>query len=102
MSAISLANERYYNFYGFQGARLSVDQSVRGTQDEGRSWLLTILSFILFNAPGTHLERLERLWIDETIKGRLWKSFQSKLEKDWEGFVLYVRSIVSCITIKGC
>lgn len=85
------AYERFFNFYGFHGARLSVDQSVRKSEPKSRLWLFTILSFFLFNAPDTHLARLEKLWTDETIKGRLWTIFKSKLEDDWQSFVLYVR-----------
>ncbi|KAH8113921.1 hypothetical protein DFH11DRAFT_1544659 [Phellopilus nigrolimitatus] len=81
--------ERYFNFYGFDGARLSLHQSVRGNATKRRSWLIKMLSPVLFYAPETHLYGLERLWLDRVIKKRHWLSFQAKLERDWEGFVLY-------------
>ncbi|KAI5120087.1 hypothetical protein M0805_001243 [Coniferiporia weirii] len=83
------ANERFYNFSGFHGARLSLDQSVRGESETSHSWLIKSLSPVLFYSPETHLLGLQRLWVDGVIKARHWKKFQSRLERDWEGFVLY-------------
>ena len=86
------ANERHCNFYGFNGARLSATQSVRESQKKERSWLVRIMSPLLFYAPETHLKSkkaltrldlylikildLERLFVDGVIKDRRWKSFQ--------------------------
>ncbi|EJC99259.1 uncharacterized protein FOMMEDRAFT_148782 [Fomitiporia mediterranea MF3/22] len=90
-----IANERYYNFFGFHGARLSCDQSVRGNAMKSRSLLITLLSPALFYAPEVHLLGLEKVWMDGLVKVRHWKSFQSKLERDWEGFVLYATVLLN-------
>ncbi|EJC97874.1 uncharacterized protein FOMMEDRAFT_162213 [Fomitiporia mediterranea MF3/22] len=97
------SNERQLNFYGFDGARMSVLQSVRGNNPKKRSTLIKCLSPLLFYAPETHLSGLERLWVDGQI---LMTDFdvagpvhlsrfdtldylsQDKLERDWESFVL--------------
>lgn len=88
-----VANERHYNFHGFYGARLSVDQSVRNFEPKTRTRLFTIVAFFLFNAPHDYITKIEKLWIDETIKSRLWKVLKSKLEDGWQRFVLYVCAI---------
>ncbi|KAH8114381.1 hypothetical protein DFH11DRAFT_210933 [Phellopilus nigrolimitatus] len=92
---VIIANERFHNFYGFNGARLTVTQSVRGDNLRPRSWLIKLLSPALFYAPDTHLSRLEDLWVDGVIKQRRWKIFQEKLERDWEGFVLYATVLLN-------
>ncbi|EJC97875.1 uncharacterized protein FOMMEDRAFT_171285 [Fomitiporia mediterranea MF3/22] len=81
-------NERQLNFYGFNGARISVWQSVRGSNPKKRSILINSLSPLLFYAPDTHLSGLEKLWVDGVIRDRRWKKYQYKLERDWESFVL--------------
>ncbi|KAI5120496.1 hypothetical protein M0805_000081 [Coniferiporia weirii] len=81
-------NERFYNFHGYHGARLGVGQSVRGNVYKPRSWLIKVLSPVLFYAPETHLATLEHLYIDDTIKIVRWKPFQKKLQDDWTSFVL--------------
>ena len=50
---------------------------------------------MLFYAPEVHLVVLDRVWVDNVVKQRLWEDFQSKIERDWEGFILYVRRSVS-------
>ncbi|THH07421.1 hypothetical protein EW145_g3391 [Phellinidium pouzarii] len=82
------SNERFHNFFGYNGVRLSVDQSVRGTSRVSRSWLIGLLSPVLFYAPDTHLAMLEKLYIDGMIKALRWKTFRSKLQDDWSSFVL--------------
>ncbi|KAI5121416.1 hypothetical protein M0805_003188 [Coniferiporia weirii] len=82
------ANERFYNFYGHHGVRLGVGQSVRGGVTKQRSWLIKLLSPALFYAPETHLVMLEKLYVDEMIKALRWRPFQSKLQDDWDAFVL--------------
>jgi hypothetical protein len=46
---------------------------------------------MLFLAPKDHLREMERLWTDEIIVERVWKSVMSKLVQDWERVILWVR-----------
>ncbi|KAL5523131.1 hypothetical protein ACEPAF_1398 [Sanghuangporus sanghuang] len=91
-----LANERFFNFFGFNGARLSPYQSVRGQNGKKRrSPLIALLSPALFYAPEVHLVALEKVWVDNVIKVRHWKDFQGKIERDWEQFILYATVLVN-------
>lgn len=89
----SIANERRHNFYGFNGARLAPSQSVRDDKPsrEKISWLMRLLSPILFYAPDTQWKKLQGIWVDGKLKDRNWKIFSKKIETDWNEFVLYVR-----------
>ncbi|KAI5121417.1 hypothetical protein M0805_003189 [Coniferiporia weirii] len=89
------ANERFYNFHGHHGVRLGVGQSVRGSVPKKRSWLIKLLSPVLFYAPETHLVMLEKLYVDEMIKALRWRPFQSKLQDDWDAFVLISTVLLS-------
>ncbi|THH05891.1 hypothetical protein EW145_g4467 [Phellinidium pouzarii] len=62
-----------------------------GNPPDGPSREREIFQFLWFprSAPFIASERLKKLWIDNAIKTRHWKTFQLKLERDWEGFVLY-------------
>ena len=37
---------------------------------------------------------LKELWVDESIKARVWKAFQTTLENDWQNVALFVRILV--------
>ncbi|EJC98481.1 uncharacterized protein FOMMEDRAFT_31912 [Fomitiporia mediterranea MF3/22] len=84
----SIDNERYLNFHGFNGARLTTSQSVRGIIPKQRSTLIKCLSPLLFFSPEAHISDLELLHVDGFIRDRTWKKYRNKLERDWEAFVL--------------
>jgi hypothetical protein len=50
----SVAFSRFINFYGQRGARLTNDQTIYGAKPK-RTWLIKILSILLFQAPEMHL-----------------------------------------------
>ncbi|KAI5116482.1 hypothetical protein M0805_009051 [Coniferiporia weirii] len=50
---------------------------------------------MLFYAPETHLTMLEKLYVDEMIKALRWEPFQSKLQDDWDAFVLISTVLLS-------
>jgi len=84
-----LVYERFANFHGCQGARLSRRQKVRPPATERRTTLMKILSPILFYAPDLHLRNIEDIWIDHMVQQVYWKAFITNLIREWEGLVLY-------------
>jgi hypothetical protein len=56
-----------------------------------KSLFIRFVSAMLFLAPKDHLREMERLWTDEIIVERVWKSVMSKLVQDWERVILWVR-----------
>ncbi|KAI5120083.1 hypothetical protein M0805_001240 [Coniferiporia weirii] len=81
--------ERFINFHGQNGARLSISQSVHGTVTAQQSWLAFVASILLFRAPNWHLKRLEETWIDRLIKRTQWMRLLAVLQDEWEQCVLY-------------
>ncbi|KAG5220286.1 Vacuolar protein sorting-associated protein [Salix suchowensis] len=61
-----LVRQRFANFWGEYGARLHREQSVHHPDGRPRTWLITLLSPILFNAPDIHLRGLHLIFIDES------------------------------------
>lgn len=80
--------ERFMNFHGQHGARLSRLQSIRPYAKK-RTLIMIILSPALFFAPDIHLKGIEDVWIDRMVLQEPWKDFIDNLVRGWEGFVLY-------------
>lgn len=84
--------DRFRNFYGQYGARISRKQSVHRHPDIKfpHSYLIKFISPILFCAPDVHLRAMEGLWVDRlTVKWR-WGAFFAKLNDEWTGHIVYV------------
>ena len=88
--------ERFWNFYGQIGARLTRDQSVRGSVPKDTPWLVKIVGPALFLRVARYLNTLEKIWIDGVIKERHWKQFMEDLEKEWNQSIVMVCLFVSC------
>ena len=91
----SIVHQRFLNFYGQTYARLGRDQSVYNSVKHPRTPLITFLAPLFWNAPEVHLRGLEKIWTDNVIAIQPWSSFISKLQVEWQEFVLYVRR--SCL-----
>jgi len=82
------AHWRFLHFHGQRHARLVRDETVYDDSTRERSILITILSPLLFLAPEVHLREMEKLWTDGVIIETVWKSFMTKLLKEWDGIIL--------------
>ncbi|KAJ7288070.1 hypothetical protein C8J57DRAFT_1706583 [Mycena rebaudengoi] len=89
------ARERFYHFHGLACARLDRDQSVYDDSLGRRSYLITILSPILFYAPDVHLYSLEKAYVDKIIYRRVWQEVVQKLNKEWEEFTLLATVVLN-------
>ena len=85
------AHWRFLYFHGQKHARLIRDQSVYDKPKHERSLLFTILSLLLFMAPGVHLRDLEKLWTDEVIIESVWRNHVMMLLGEWGDMILWVR-----------
>ncbi|KAF8878915.1 hypothetical protein BD779DRAFT_1803491 [Infundibulicybe gibba] len=87
----ALWRDRFLNFYGQKVTRHSRKWSVHGDQPGAlkHSYLIKILSPILFCAPDVHLNAMEELWVDKlTIKPH-WTHFIGKLNEEWVEHITY-------------
>ncbi|KDQ28115.1 hypothetical protein PLEOSDRAFT_1112866 [Pleurotus ostreatus PC15] len=80
--------QRFANFWGEYGARLHREQSVHHPEGRPRTWLITLLSPILFNAPDIHLRGLHLIFIDEVAAAQPWRAFIKKLGDEWQDFII--------------
>jgi len=85
------AHWRFLYFHGQRHARLAQDQTVYDKPKRGRSALITLLSPLFFLEPEVHLRDMERLWTDEVIIEKVWKTFMAKRLGEWEGVIICVR-----------
>jgi len=83
--------DRFLNFHGQYGARLSRKHSVHvRDQKVSRSYLFVTLSPILFSAPNIHLKTMTELWVDKLTLKAPWGDFFSRLNDEWQGHTVYV------------
>ncbi|KAJ7178507.1 hypothetical protein C8R43DRAFT_871384, partial [Mycena crocata] len=68
----------FLNFYGQNEARLYRQPSIYEGQSNQtkRSWLMSILSPILFYAPDVHLDSLNKIWVDRIAAKEPWNKFR--------------------------
>jgi len=74
---------RYVNFFGQREARLSTDQSVFKDDRKKRTWLITIMSVLLFFAPEAHLKALNIVYTDFVVCRHRWSKFIHKVQNEW-------------------
>lgn len=93
--------ERYYNYSGAPGARITRDQSVHKSTRKPPSSLSLFLSLLLFHVPSKRLEMLDKLYVDHQVKNVAFKSFATKLVDSWQAEVINV-SLDRQISAKSC
>lgn len=89
--------DRFRNFYGQRGARLSRKQSIHGRPPSSKptSYLFKILSPILFCAPDVHLKTMEELWVDKLTVLHCWTELFNKLNQEWMGHTVYASILLN-------
>lgn len=93
---LSEGETQFHNFYGDYGARLSRTQSVHDPLGRrSRSYLIKILSPILFSAPDVHLKAMDDLWVDRFALKSILSNFFDTLVEEWKSHAVYVR--MSCL-----
>ncbi|KAG1775692.1 hypothetical protein EV702DRAFT_1116121 [Suillus placidus] len=83
---------KFFNFCGLPCARLEADKSVY--EEDTNFYPLTssvslALNAMLFWAPQSHLEDLQKVWVDECINTPRWKDFNKNLMAEWTGITIY-------------
>jgi len=69
--------ERYFNFAGQHGARLSRGQSIKGEDlwKFKRTWLIRFFSPVLLFTPEKLLRRLRIIYVDQVVRALHWKEY---------------------------
>ncbi|KAH6917978.1 hypothetical protein BKA70DRAFT_1554146 [Coprinopsis sp. MPI-PUGE-AT-0042] len=91
---IVLAQHKFYNWYGVPQRRLYRDQTVHATTNK-RTWLIKLLSPLLFYAPDVHLGSLHALSVDGVLDGHAWSKVIKKLNEEWQEFILYATVLLN-------
>jgi len=93
----SLAHNQFIHLYGQRGARLDRDQSVHSSTVKSRSLLVRNFSPLLFWAPETHLQVLEKIWVDRLVHVRPWAQFNDNLIAEWKEITIIVLFTLFCM-----
>jgi hypothetical protein len=89
LAKLDIVELKFFNFHGQNGARLSRDQSIHGPTDAPRSYLIGLLSPLLFGVPNAHLHTLNNIYVDRLVSLGSWKPFINRLNDGWQGFTLF-------------
>jgi hypothetical protein len=81
------------HYHGQDIARIQRNQSIFSATLQPHTWLIRLLSPLLYYAPDAHLEALEGLWIDEAINNVPWRKFIKRMEDEWQTFIVLVRHL---------
>ncbi|PCH35224.1 hypothetical protein WOLCODRAFT_139810 [Wolfiporia cocos MD-104 SS10] len=87
--------ERFLNFHGQQEARLDREQAVFEETRRKRSYLITVISPLLFYLPDQYIGEIHKIWVDHTINHRPWRAFIAGLQRDWESSILPATVLLS-------
>ncbi|PCH35220.1 hypothetical protein WOLCODRAFT_155894 [Wolfiporia cocos MD-104 SS10] len=87
--------ERFLNFHGQQEARLDRERTVYEENKRKRSYLIMVVSPLLFYLPDEYMRQIRRIWVDQTINHRPWKTFVTGLQRDWESSILPATVLLS-------
>jgi hypothetical protein len=81
-------HNKFLNFHGQNGARLSREQTIHEATDHKSSLLMAILSPLLFYAPVAHFKSLEKMYVDGIVTKIPWRRFIDRLNEEWTEFTL--------------
>ncbi|KAJ7254805.1 hypothetical protein C8J57DRAFT_1136818 [Mycena rebaudengoi] len=88
------ATTRVYHFSGEPCARLDQRQSVFGTVPR-RSFVIRLVSPLMFKAPLSHLQSLENLYVDELVSHDQWDRITERLCTEWQELTLYATVLLN-------
>ncbi|KAH6905511.1 hypothetical protein BKA70DRAFT_1564806 [Coprinopsis sp. MPI-PUGE-AT-0042] len=63
--------------------------------DQKRTWLIKLLSPLLFSAPDAHLSSLHKMWVDGIMHGPVWAKAIKRLNDEWQEFILYATVLLN-------
>ncbi|THU81734.1 hypothetical protein K435DRAFT_735315 [Dendrothele bispora CBS 962.96] len=78
---------RFRHFHGQPTARLDSDRSIYKTQKRN-SWLMVLLSPLLFSVPDGYYRRLDRSYVDGVINQRVWADFWTEISTEWNQLII--------------
>ncbi|KAK7435516.1 hypothetical protein VKT23_019638 [Stygiomarasmius scandens] len=81
---------RFIYFHGQPAVRLDFDKSVHETPDVPmQSWLLKLLSPLMFSTPDIYYNALDRIWVDRMIHQASWDRFINGMKDEWQELILF-------------
>jgi hypothetical protein len=88
--SLTTAQERALHYAGMDIARLQRGQSVFSNAVPEPTYLIRVLSPLLFFAPDTHYKTLNDLYVDTMINHVLWNKFIEIAKEDWRDLTVMV------------
>lgn len=90
LTHLPAARQKFYNWHGLPEARIYRDKSVHQESKRHKTWLIKVLSPLLFSAPDVHLKTIEKMWVDGILHQAVWLDSIKRLNEEWQEFILYV------------
>ncbi|KAJ7928305.1 hypothetical protein B0H13DRAFT_2311588 [Mycena leptocephala] len=84
----TFVTNQFHHFHGEKTARLHTAQSVYDSCPK-RSYLITVVSPLLLNAPYTRLLAIEAMYKDQWLNFSSWNHLFTGLRSEWYDLVLY-------------
>jgi hypothetical protein len=85
--------QRFLNFHGQPCARLQRDTAIYEDSTQGRSFIIKTLSPICFTFPDSHLEALQKIWVDRLTYNTAWRTFIEGLNTEWQEMIIIVGAL---------
>ncbi|KZT04480.1 uncharacterized protein LAESUDRAFT_761047 [Laetiporus sulphureus 93-53] len=82
-----LSNQRFLDLHGQHEARLSREDTIYSQGEIEYSWLLRLVSPLLFFMPYEYFEQLRRVWVDQTVHHLSWSALRNGLQRDWDSLL---------------
>ncbi|KAK7433523.1 hypothetical protein VKT23_020747 [Stygiomarasmius scandens] len=81
---------RFTYFHGQPAVRLDFDRSAHEAPDVPlQSWLLNLLSPLMFSTPDIYYNALDRIWVDRMIHQATWAKFINGMKDEWQELILF-------------
>ncbi len=94
----AIARHRYHTFFGEDHARISRDQTRFEVIKYERTFVIKLISALLFNLPKTRLAELNDLAADDVAYAIHWREFAVELLRGWRDSSYLVR-VTACYEV---
>ncbi|KJA18463.1 hypothetical protein HYPSUDRAFT_218249 [Hypholoma sublateritium FD-334 SS-4] len=88
-------HSKFVNCYGETFSRVEHNVSIFGDKLDKKTWVLKMLSPLLFLAPDIHIRNLRRMWIDRNLYKVVWERLVGKLNNEWQQCILLATVMLS-------
>ncbi|KDQ58431.1 hypothetical protein JAAARDRAFT_34225 [Jaapia argillacea MUCL 33604] len=90
----SIAQQKFNAHFGQEVVRYTRNESILGSPERKRSWLMAICSRILFGIPDTYVAKFEELYVDKLVHVSQWDTFISSCREEWKQLISWTFALL--------